>query len=75
MNQQTSESLANMSIGATTATGLVAFLEQHASLFTIGIAFCGLILALIFNVLNYRLKKKQLEQEKDEHEIKVGLDI
>ena len=59
--EQVTETLANMSVGAATATGLVAWLERHASLFSLLISALGVTAAITFYWLNYRLKKKEFD--------------
>lgn len=58
---QVTETLANMSVGAATATGFVAWLEKHASLMSLLISALGVTAAIIFYWLNYRLKKREFE--------------
>lgn len=69
MKQQQLETLGNMSVGATTATGFVAFVEQHASFITVCIGLAGFLLAATFYTLNYLLERKYKKKkyETDEH--------
>lgn len=55
------KTLGDMSTGVATSSALVTFLESHASLISLGIGFCGLVLAAVFYWLNYRLKKKEFD--------------
>lgn len=60
MDKETiTETLGNMSAGAATATGLIGFVESHTSLFSMLISSCGVIAAIIFYWLNYRMRKKE----------------
>ena len=60
------ETLADMSIGATVAVGLVTYIEQHATFFTVLIGFCGLLVAVIFHSIRVWLAHRQLKlQEKE----------
>ncbi len=60
-NATITEALANMSVGAATAIGLFGYIEQHASLFSLLISLCGVIAAIIFYWLNYRMRKKEFK--------------
>lgn len=70
MNQDTARTLGDASVGVATSSQLVAFLEAHHSLFSLGIGFCGLVLAGVFYYLNYRLRRREFElkRSKLEHE-------
>lgn len=57
--QEATEILANMSVGAATATGLISFIDNHASVFTILISGTGVLSAITFYYLNYRMRKKE----------------
>lgn len=60
MDKETiTETLGNMSAGAGTATGLISFVESHTSLFSMAISGSGVIAAIIFYWLNYRMRKKE----------------
>lgn len=60
---------ANVATGLTAGSGMVNFINEHATV--IGIVFTGssFLLAFIFYILNYRLNKKGLKI-KHESEIK-----
>ena len=60
-NATLTEALANMSVGAATALGLFGYIEKHASLFSLCISSCGVIAAMVFYYLNYRMRKKEFE--------------
>lgn len=55
------ENVANMSVGAVTATGLVGYFENHATLFSLLISAVGVLAAIIFYWLSYQLRKKELD--------------
>ncbi len=62
MNKDTiTESLGNMSVGAVTGLGLASYIESHASLFSLLISACGVVAAITFYWLNYRMRKKEFE--------------
>lgn len=60
-NATITEALANMSVGAATALGLFGYIEKHASLFSLFISSCGVIAAMVFYYLNYRMRKKEFD--------------
>lgn len=64
---------ANVATGLTAGSGMVNFINEHATV--IGIVFTGssFLLAFIFYILNYRLNKKGLKI-KHESEIKNARD-
>lgn len=57
--QEATEILANMSVGAATATGLISFIENHVSIFSLLISGTGVLTAITFYYLNYRMRKKE----------------
>jgi len=60
-NGTITETLANMSVGAATALGIVNYVEQHTGLFSLLISSLGVIAAITFYWLNYRMRKKEFE--------------
>ena len=69
MDKETiTETLGNMSAGAGTAAGLITFVENHTSLFSLLISGSGVLAAIIFYWLNYRLRKKEFDLKLNEKE-------
>lgn len=60
-NGTITETLANMSVGAATALGIVNYVEQHTGLFSLLISSLGVIAAITFYWLNYRMRKKEFD--------------
>ena len=40
---------------------VAAYVNHHSTLFAIGIAFCSLVVSIVYKHLNYRVNKKKIE--------------
>lgn len=51
---------------------LASYINHYSTLFAIGIAFCSLIVSLVYKHMNYRVNKKKVEgmfgEEKEDWE-------
>jgi len=56
----------NIATGIAAGTGVMGFLNQNAGAISVLIGFTSLLIALIFYVLNYRLKAKAHDLYRDE---------
>ena len=63
MTHQTSKSLGDASIGVVASSQLVAWIEAHHTVISLGIGLAGLCLAAFFYYLNYRLNRHYKERE------------
>lgn len=88
--QHITKSAGDICVGVTTSSQLVAWLEGHHTLISLGLGVVSLCLACLFYFLNYRLNKRYKEKtftflkqqqpdnmldEHDEHKIKPGLTL
>lgn len=58
--------MANTATGVSVATGAFAFLNENAAAISVLIGFASLLVALIFYILNYRLRVKAQNLYRDE---------
>lgn len=58
--------MGNIATGTSVITGALAFLNDNAGAISVLIAFASFIVALIFYILNYRMKSKANEHYLDE---------
>ena len=57
---------ANIATGITAGTGMISYLNENAWAISVIIALASLFIALVFYVLNYRLKVRATELYRDE---------
>jgi uncharacterized membrane protein YhiD involved in acid resistance len=58
--------MANTAVGISAGSGMLTYLNQNAAAIGVIITLASFILALVFYVLNYRLKVKATEMYRDE---------
>ena len=56
----------NIATGIAAGTGMLSFLNENAGAISVLIGFTSLIIALVFYVLNYRLKRSAHRSYRDE---------
>ena len=61
----------NIATGVAAGTGIISFLNENAGAISVLIGFASLLIALLFYVLNYRLKRNahKLDHEEMKQEI------
>jgi len=57
---------ANIATGITVGTGAISYLNENAGAISVLIGFTSLIIALVFYVLNYRLKRSAHKSYREE---------
>jgi len=66
MERNLSQSLGDASVGACSCVGLLALIEEHSSLFMLGISATSLCVAILFYTLNYRLRLREVRLKEKE---------
>ena len=67
MTNNTTQHIGDAATGATAGAGFMHLITENATFISIGVMLISAVVAIVFHVLGYVLKRRELEMLQDDH--------